>query len=41
MAVSSRRVVVVADDGSWSVLEPLLIASLDFNGQGGAAASLR
>jgi hypothetical protein len=45
VALSPRRVIVIADDdvGSWSVLEPLLIVSLDYrsgstqagNGQGG------
>lgn len=31
VAVSSRRIVVIADDevGSWSVIEPILIVSLD------------
>ena len=30
VAVSPRRIIVIADDGSWSVVEPLLIASLDY-----------
>ena len=32
VALSPRRVIVIADDdvGSWSVLEPLLIVSLDY-----------
>jgi hypothetical protein len=30
VAVSARRIVVVADDGSWSTIEPLLIVSLDY-----------
>jgi hypothetical protein len=29
VAVGRRRIVVVADDDSWSVVEPLLIVSLD------------
>ncbi|MGE3312279.1 MAG: hypothetical protein AB7O66_20125 [Limisphaerales bacterium] len=32
LAVAPRRVVLVAEDGSWSVLEPRLIASLDYGG---------
>jgi len=32
VAVSPRRIIVVAEDGSWSVVEPLLIVSLDYNG---------
>ncbi len=35
VAVGNRRVVVVAEDDSWSVLEPILIVSLDYNGQPG------
>ncbi len=32
VAISPRRIVVIADDevGSWSVVEPLLIVSLDY-----------
>lgn len=32
VALSQRRIIVVADDevGSWSVIEPLLIVSLDY-----------
>ena len=30
VAVHPRRIIVIADDGSWSVVEPLLIASLDY-----------
>ena len=30
VAVHPRRVIVIADGGSWSVVEPLLIASLDY-----------
>jgi len=32
VAVSPRRIIVVAEDGSWSVVEPILIVSLDHNG---------
>jgi hypothetical protein len=32
VALGKRRVVVVAPDDSWSVIEPLLIGSLEFNG---------
>ena len=38
VAVHPRRIIVIADDGSWSVVEPLLIASLDYGkkrGKGG------
>lgn len=31
VAVAPRRVIVIADDGSWSTLEPRLIASLEFD----------
>jgi len=30
VAVHPRRIVVIADDGSWSVVEPLLIVALDY-----------
>jgi hypothetical protein len=30
VAVAPRRIIVVAEDSSWSVLEPILIASLDY-----------
>jgi hypothetical protein len=30
VAVHPRRIIVVADDGSWSVVEPFLVASLDY-----------
>lgn len=33
VAVGNRRVVVVSEDDSWSVVEPLLIVSLDYNGR--------
>ncbi len=29
VAVGPRRIIVVAEDSSWSVVEPLLIVSLD------------
>jgi hypothetical protein len=32
VAIGPRRLVVVAADDSWSVVEPLLIVSLDANG---------
>lgn len=32
VAVGPRRMVVVAADDSWSVVEPLLVVSLDSNG---------
>ena len=33
VALSPRRVIVIADDevGSWSVIEPLLVVSLDYD----------
>lgn len=31
VAVTPRRIIVVAEDGSWSVVEPLLIVSLDYD----------
>ncbi len=30
VAVHPRRVIVIAEDGAWSVVEPLLIVSLDY-----------
>lgn len=33
VAVGKRRVIVVEPDDSWSVVEPLLIVSLDYNGK--------
>ena len=30
VAVGRRRIIVVADDDSWSVVEPLMIVSLDW-----------
>ncbi len=32
VAVGNRRVIVVAEDDSWSVIEPVLIVSLDYDG---------
>jgi hypothetical protein len=32
VAVGRRRVIVVQPDDSWSVLEPLMVVSLDYNG---------
>jgi hypothetical protein len=32
VALGRRRIVVVSPDDSWSVIEPLLIVSLDYNG---------
>jgi hypothetical protein len=32
VAVAPRRIIVLAEDGSWSVIEPLLVVSLDHNG---------
>jgi len=32
VAVGRRRIIVVNPDDSWSVIEPLLIVSLDYNG---------
>ena len=33
VAVGKRRIIVVKPDDSWSVVEPLLIVSLDYNGK--------
>lgn len=33
VAVGKRRIIVVEPDDSWLVIEPLLIVSLDFNGE--------
>ncbi len=38
VAVVPRRIVVVAEDGSWSVVEPRLIASLDYDGTPSSSA---
>ncbi len=33
VAVGKRRIIVVQPDDSWSVVEPLLVVSLDYNGK--------
>lgn len=33
VAVGKRRIIVVEKDDSWSVVEPLMIVSLDYNGK--------
>jgi len=33
VAVGPRRAIVIGADDSWSVVEPLLIVSLDYNGK--------
>ncbi len=33
VAVGQRRLIVVQPDDSWSVIEPLLVVSLDYNGK--------
>jgi hypothetical protein len=33
VAVGKRRIIVIQSDDSWSVVEPLLIVSLDYNGE--------
>ena len=32
VAVGKRRIIVVQPDDSWSVIEPLMVVSLDYNG---------
>jgi hypothetical protein len=39
VAVGPRLAVVMADDNSWSVLEPLLIVSLDYSPGGKSAGN--
>lgn len=34
VAVGPRRIVAVAEDNSWSVVEPPMIVSLDYKGNG-------
>jgi hypothetical protein len=41
VAVHPRRVIVITDDGSWSVVEPLLIVSLDYTPGGRKAGNGR
>ncbi len=36
VAVHPRRIIVICDDGTWSVVEPLLIASLDYESRNDA-----
>jgi hypothetical protein len=31
VALSPRRIIVIAEDSSWSVIEPLLVVSLDYD----------
>jgi hypothetical protein len=31
VAISPRRIIVVAEDSSWSVIEPLMVVSLDYD----------
>jgi hypothetical protein len=33
VAVGKRRVIVVQPDDSWSVIEPLMVVSLDYDGK--------
>ena len=33
MAVGNRRVIVVGQNDSWAVVEPILIVSLDYHGR--------
>jgi hypothetical protein len=35
VALTNRRVIVVAEDGSWSIVEPLLIVSIDYASNAG------
>jgi hypothetical protein len=32
VALAPRRLIVVAEDSSWSVVEPLMVVSLDYEG---------
>jgi hypothetical protein len=34
VALTPRRAIVGAEDDSWSVIEPLLVVSLDYGGKG-------
>ena len=36
VAVGRRRAIVIAEDDSWSVIEPLLVVSLDYEGSSSA-----
>jgi len=33
VAVGKRRIVVVHPDDAWSVIEPLMVVSIDYNGR--------
>jgi len=33
LALGTRRIIVVRENDSWSVIEPLLIVSLDYDGR--------
>jgi len=33
VALGNRRVIIVGENDSWSVVEPILIVSLDYNGR--------
>jgi len=37
VAISPRRIIVIAEDSSWSVIEPLLVVSLDYDGRSNSA----
>jgi virulence-associated protein VagC len=41
VAVGKRRIIVVEPDDSWLVIEPLLIVSLDYNGERSARTDHR
>jgi hypothetical protein len=44
VALNPRRIVVIHDDGSWNVVEPLLIVSIDYEAarkKGGNGAGRR
>jgi hypothetical protein len=34
VAISPRRIIAVTEEGSWSVVEPLLVVSLDYKSDG-------
>lgn len=36
VAVGARRVIVIGQDDTWSVIEPLLVVSLDYSPPGAA-----
>jgi hypothetical protein len=39
VAAHPRRIIVVADDGSWSVVEPIRIVSLDYDSAKGTGGN--